>query len=426
MIDCGNSRWNSFSSCSERRKLCSSTGRGGSGASGELAERVEGVAADDEVAVGEAGDHGLVPGAVAGGVGEPDRPVPEEVEGAAEGGIGADVAPVEVDRAIVECVVEVGGPVAAQQGPAAVGSRPPTRPRRRRRWTGGTPRSPRLWSRWRWVMITIGTSPASSPLARSWAGTSCAGLEARLGVSGRRRAEVLLGVAGDRGMKAGVDEDRAGAGVADQEGRDRYLVGRLAGHHGPHQPQRQEAAAGALHQRQRASSRVPAIIGSTITVAPSLPPASGSCSGLGSAWMLHRAPTVAARSPPVGLRAPWLNALFRGSSRPGCSTGQVCVVSGAGNGPRAGDRPGDGRPRGDGDRLRPARRAAGRDRGRSRGPAGVVRASSRSTSATRRAVGRVRRRRRSSATVGSTSSSTTPAASSSARPRRSRRRAFAP
>ena len=74
----------------------------------ELGLHVDGVAADHEVALGEAGDHRHVAGAVAGREGEPDRAVAEEVEGAAEAGVGVDAGAVEVDRAVVEGVVEVG------------------------------------------------------------------------------------------------------------------------------------------------------------------------------------------------------------------------------------------------------------------------------------------------------------------------------
>src|SRR5215203_6843213 len=67
----------------------------------ELALDVEGVAADHEVALGEPRDHRHVAGAVAGGIGEVDGVVPEEVEGAAEAGVGVDAGAVEVEAAVV-------------------------------------------------------------------------------------------------------------------------------------------------------------------------------------------------------------------------------------------------------------------------------------------------------------------------------------
>ena len=69
-----------------------------------------------------------------------------------------------------------------------------------------------------WVMTTIGTSPGSSPRLRSCAGTSSPGSRLGLADAGGEPAEVLAAVGGDRGVQAGVDEDRAGARVADQEG----------------------------------------------------------------------------------------------------------------------------------------------------------------------------------------------------------------
>ena len=56
----------------------------------ELAERVDGVARDHEVAVAQAADHALVAGGVPGRRGEPDAAVAEEVEGAAEGRVRVD------------------------------------------------------------------------------------------------------------------------------------------------------------------------------------------------------------------------------------------------------------------------------------------------------------------------------------------------
>jgi hypothetical protein len=56
-----------------------------------LAHHVHRVPADDEVVLGEVGNDRHVPGAVVRGVGEADGAVAEEVEGAAEAGVGVDV-----------------------------------------------------------------------------------------------------------------------------------------------------------------------------------------------------------------------------------------------------------------------------------------------------------------------------------------------
>ena len=64
-------------------------------------------------------------------------------------------------------------------------------------------------------------------------------------------AEVLLAVGGDRGVQAGVDEDRPGAGVADEEGGDGDFRRRLAGDQRPQQLQRLEAPPGPFHHRPR-------------------------------------------------------------------------------------------------------------------------------------------------------------------------------
>jgi hypothetical protein len=50
------------------------------------------------------------------------------------------------------------------------------------------------------------------------------GRQLGLADAGRDGAEVLARIGCDRGMQAGVDEDRAGAGVADQEGRAGHAV----------------------------------------------------------------------------------------------------------------------------------------------------------------------------------------------------------
>ena len=117
------------------------------------------------------------------------------------------------------------------------------------------------------------------------------------------------------------------------------------------------------------------------------------------------------------------DARVRRSSRDGLLDGQVCVVSGAGTGlgrETALELARLGATRG---RLRPARRAAGRDRRRWPRTWRAPSSTSRSTSATRRRSS-ASSTACSSATAASTSSSTTPAASSSARPRRSRPKGF--
>ena len=64
-------------------------------------------------------------------------------------------------------------------------------------------------------------------------------------------AEVLVPVGGDRGVQAGVDQDRAGARVAEQEGRDGHRRGGLAGEQGPQQLQGLETTPRPLHHRLR-------------------------------------------------------------------------------------------------------------------------------------------------------------------------------
>ena len=118
---CGYWRANRRSSCSERRQLWRSSGRGRLGRVAELADRVDRVAADHQVAVAKPADHRLVAGAVAGRGGEPDAAVAEQVEGAAEGRVRADALGAVAERAVVEGVVVVGRAVAAQEGPAVGG-----------------------------------------------------------------------------------------------------------------------------------------------------------------------------------------------------------------------------------------------------------------------------------------------------------------
>jgi hypothetical protein len=66
-----------------------------------------------------------VAGAVSWRIDEMDGAVAEEVEGAAEAGVGVDVVAVEVDGAVLEGVVEVGAAVAVEEGAGAVRGRLP-------------------------------------------------------------------------------------------------------------------------------------------------------------------------------------------------------------------------------------------------------------------------------------------------------------
>ena len=389
----------------------------------ELGLHVGGVAADHEVALAEVGDHRHVAGAVARRVGESDRAVAEEVEAAAEGGVGVDPAAVEVDRAVVEGVVEVGAAVAVEQRPRA--------------GRGGVPlglaedegRVGELGDRRGVVDVHVGhhhdrdltgVEAALAQLRRN----VLAGLERRVAEAVAEAAEVLLAVGGDRGVQAGVDEDRAGAGVADQEGGAGDGRRRLAAEQGAQQLQGLEAAARAVPSSSRGQVTWPAIIGSTVTVAPGVPPASGSCSGFGSTLHLHRRLRLPAERPSIGLRRRWLKARIRASSGTVCSRGRSASspapAAASGARPRSSWR-GSARPW--------SAAAAARSRWRRRRswpPAWPA------SSSTRRSTSATRRRSTasstacSSATAGSTCSSTTPAASSSPRPSRSRRKASAP
>ena len=128
------------------------------------------------------------PGAVAGGEGEADRAVAEEVEGAAEAGVGVDPAAVEVDRAVVEGVVEVGAAVAVQGRARAGRRRLPLGLADDEGRLAGTRRSPRCGR------CACGSSPRSGPRrrrgprSRSCAGTSSPAAQARLAEAVGRRA----------------------------------------------------------------------------------------------------------------------------------------------------------------------------------------------------------------------------------------------
>ncbi len=157
-------------------------------------------------------------------------------------------------------------------------------------------------------------------------------LQRRLAEAGAEPAEVLAPAGGDRGVKAGVDEDRPGAGVADQEGRG---WGSSTGGLPVSRPRSTfsvlEVPAGALHHRARPGD----VAGDDrfdATVAPGVPPASGSCSGFASTWTFIAAATLRACGRSIGLRGRWLRAPIRSIFRPGLLDGLVCVVSGAGSG----------------------------------------------------------------------------------------------
>ena len=186
----------------------------------------------------------------------------------------------------------------------------------------------------RWVITTIGISPGSSPRSRSWAGTSSPGSSVGLPNRAASRPKFSLPVGRDRGVKAGVDEDRAGARVADQEGRDRDRVGGgLPVSRARISFRVRKRPPGLSISAQRAVRRRPATIGSTMTVAPGVPPASGSCSGFGLGVDLHRRLTVRRRDRRlIGLRRPMAESSHSRIFAPGLLEGQVCVVSGAGTG----------------------------------------------------------------------------------------------
>ena len=139
-----------------------------------------------------------------------------------------------------------------------------------------------VWSLCRWVITTIGISPGSRPRLRSCAGTSSPGFRVGLpkrlpsepkfclpsvAIEGCRPVSTRIAPAlGWRIRKAGIGIFRAGP-------RSRPLitfseVNRPAG----------------FSIAATAKSQWPATIGSTVTVAPGVPPASGSCRGWGSTW----------------------------------------------------------------------------------------------------------------------------------------------
>ncbi len=109
----------------------------------ELTVRVDRVARDHEVALVQTSDHALVARRVPGREGEPNGPVAEQVEGAAEGRVRGDVRALVAERPVVEQEVVVRRPVAAQQRSRVRGRRVPLRRRRSRRSSYRTRTSPR-------------------------------------------------------------------------------------------------------------------------------------------------------------------------------------------------------------------------------------------------------------------------------------------
>ena len=277
-------------------------------------------------------DHRHVAGAVAGGVGEADRAVAEEVEGAAEAGVGVDRRRGRSRPCGSRRRSRSGrGGSRCSSGLRAVGGRLPLG------LADDEGRAGELGDRRGVVEVQVGHHH-DRDLARVEAalaqlrGDVFAGLEGRLAEAGAERAEVLLRVGGDRGVQAGVDEDRAGARVADQEGRAPGPRSRLAGAAAP-------AAASAVMKRppgltiiSRAKSTWPATSGSTVTVAPRRAAGERLVQGL---WLRRgrssRRPIYAARLA-YRLRRRWLKATHSRVFRDGLLEGQVCVVSGAGSG----------------------------------------------------------------------------------------------
>ena len=152
----------------------------------QLGLHVGGVAADHEVALLEAGDHRDVAGRVPGRVGEPDRAVAEEVEGAPEGRVGVDLAAVEVDRPVVEGVVVVHVAVAVQRSAAAPWVAACHSASLSTKVESGNSEIAEVWSRCMWVITTIGTSLGVEPLLAQLRRDVGPGLEARVAEAGRR------------------------------------------------------------------------------------------------------------------------------------------------------------------------------------------------------------------------------------------------
>ena len=256
---------------------------------------------------------------MAGGEGEADRAVAEEVEGAAEAGVGVDRRRGR-SRPCGSRRRSRSGRGGSRSGSAA--SRVAAASHSASLTTKvdcGNSEIAEVWSRCMWVITTIGISPGSRPRLRSCAGTSSPGSRRRLAEAVAEAAEVLRAVGGDRGVQAGVDEDRAGARVADQEGRDRDHVRRLGRRAAPAASFRVRKRPPGLTIIARGKSTWPAISGSTTTVAPGVPPASGSCSGLRLDVNLHRGSHYAG-SGAYRLARRWLKARIRRCSGTVCST----------------------------------------------------------------------------------------------------------
>ena len=265
-----------------------------------------------------------------------------------------------------------------------------------------------------------------------------AGVEAALAQLGRQRPrrargpasrggsaappKFSFGVGGDRGVKAGVDEDRAGARVADQEDAGiGTATASLPVSSGAQELRGHEATARALdphpgqaappgHDRLDRDRRPWRASGKRLV--------QRFCLHL----HLHRRRTLPGGRAAYRLAGDGWRGLDSRIFRAGLLEGQVCVVSGSGS----------GLGRETALELAAARRRSSSAAAAARSRSPRRRARRRSCpapSSPRRWTSATRRRSSgcstacSSATAASTSSSTTPAASSSAPPRRSRRRA---
>ena len=191
----------------------------------------------------------------------------------------APTLPVEVDR-VVEGIVVVGPAVAVEQRVCPVRPGPvPLDLADDEVVAAGNSEIAELWSRCRWVITTTGISPGSRISPAQWRGDVFARLK-----MGRVPMWALIArssrspsVAIDGAGRCRRGSGRRSGGGSGMPGWHRHL--RLAGEHGPRHLQGRGSAPPALHHRARRLRRGPATIGSTATVAPGVPPASGSCSG---------------------------------------------------------------------------------------------------------------------------------------------------
>jgi hypothetical protein len=202
----------------------------------DRAPRVGRVGGEEHLALAQPQDHRQVAGGVPGGGDDPDAAVAEQVERAAEGGVGVRVRGLEVERLPVEGVVELPRPVPLE--PAA---RPRGLPLGARHHEG---RVGELRDAARVVRVQV-RHHDHAHLGR---------LDAELAELGRQRlpglhpdvldhtageaTERLVGRDRDRGMEARVHEDPAGAGMLDEESHDGHLGPLLARHADPQRAQR--------------------------------------------------------------------------------------------------------------------------------------------------------------------------------------------